>query len=438
MASSRRPPAVLAGSLLVVAAIVTGPLVAQPERPPVVVERATTEVPEAELLDVGIQVFDPGLPPGTDVMLEEKGIFADVRRSEARYMPVLLASTLQETGFWGAVRVVPAGVSTLEVTVTGRVLKSTGLRLELEIAAHDVTGRPWLAKRYKRLADPDGYDRSGLQVVDPFQDLYNEIANDLLAARRKSQRFLSEVRRVSDLRFAADLAPEAFGDHLERNRKGRYVVDRLPADGDPMLERLARIRERDYLLVDSLHQYYLDFRGRMETPYVDWRMFSYEEEVALRRLNRQKWAERVGGIVAILGGVLAEGDSRATGAARQGAIIAGELLLRDSFAKGAEAKIHRAAINELAASFEAEVEPLVLEVEGETLRLTGSAETQYAEWRRLLAEMWREEVGVPRDPNTGEPVVAEPVPARAEPPADGRIETAVDGASGERDGASGG
>lgn len=396
----------IASSVWVVTVLAV-PLRAQPQRPPVALERASAEVPESELLDVGIQVFSPGLPPISVKELEEKGIFADVRRSEARFTAVLLAATLQETGFWGAVRVVPSGVAPLDLAVTGTIAQSTGLRLELEIEAVDATGRRWLKKRYKRFADDAGYDKAALDRTDPYQDVYDEIANDLLAARRRFHDRIVEIRRVSNLRFAADLAPAAFAGTLGRNQRGHWQVERLPAEDEPMLARLAEIRERDYMLVDALHQYYLDFRQQMETPYGEWRLFSYEEELALRRLKRETWAKRIGGIVAIVGGVLAEGDSRATGAARQGAIIAGELLLRDSFAKSAEARMHREAINELAASFEAEVQPMVVEIEGETLRLTGSAETQYAEWRRLLGRLWQEETGAPVDPNTGETIERE-------------------------------
>ena len=35
-----------------------------------------------------------------------------------------------------------------------------------------------------------------------------------------------------------------------------------------------------------------------------------------------------------------------------------------------------------------------MDVEGRTLRLTGTAEEQYAEWRKLLHELYREETGL--------------------------------------------
>jgi hypothetical protein len=46
-------------------------------------------------------------------------------------------------------------------------------------------------------------------------------------------------------------------------------------------------------------------------------------------------------------------------------------------------------------SFQAEVQPMVIEVEGRTLQLKGTAEEQYQEWRRLLKELYENETGLP-------------------------------------------
>jgi hypothetical protein len=53
-----------------------------------------------------------------------------------------------------------------------------------------------------------------------------------------------------------------------------------------------------------------------------------------------------------------------------------------------------------------DVAPLVVEIEGETVRLTGSREEQYAAWRQLLRQIYAAETGFPVDPNTlSEPTV---------------------------------
>jgi hypothetical protein len=55
--------------------------------------------------------------------------------------------------------------------------------------------------------------------------------------------------------------------------------------------------------------------------------------------------------------------------------------------------VHADALKELTQSFQAEVSPQVVEVEGHTLRLTGTAEDQYREWRKLLKQLYLEETG---------------------------------------------
>ena len=53
-----------------------------------------------------------------------------------------------------------------------------------------------------------------------------------------------------------------------------------------MMIRLAEIRERDFMFVDTLNEYYADFDAQIEESYDGWRKFSYEEQDALDELNR--------------------------------------------------------------------------------------------------------------------------------------------------------
>jgi hypothetical protein len=50
-------------------------------------------------------------------------------------------------------------------------------------------------------------------------------------------------------------------------------------------------------------------------------------------------------------------------------------------------------LKELSESFQNEVAPQVVDVEGRMLKLTGTAEEQYREWRKLLHEMYVEDNG---------------------------------------------
>ena len=365
--------------------------------------QAASEVPEETLLDVTIEVFDPGLlDPSVPVAKAEKeGVFPEVRKAEARFIPYQLKQTLQSTGNWGAVRVMPQDTSSAEVTVTGEIIKSTGKDLVVEIQVQDSAGQTWFEKRYKQEADVLAYSPDQVKKKDPFHALYGAIANDLLVERQKrSQAELMKLRHIADVRFAADLAPVAFEDYLSLDRKERYKLEHLPAEDDSMMARIAEIRERDYTFIDTLNEYYATFTTSMEEPYDNWRSFSYEEQLALEKLRRQARMQKIVGALAIFGAVVAPGGgSTAERVARDVALIGGMAAIQSGMAKSQEAKIHVEALRELGGSLDVEVTPLVVEVEGETLRLSGTMEGQFAEWREMLRQIYAEETGLPVDPN---------------------------------------
>jgi hypothetical protein len=377
------------------------------------VVQAQGEIPEDLLLQVGIAVFDPGLPE-EEVEDEDAMVFPEVRKAEARFVPYHLKTTLQQTGQWGAVRLTPASVRAFDVGVSGRILESDGEILELAITVTDATGRTWLDRRYRGTVESSSYVVTPGSEADPFQDLYNRIANDMLVARTElSEDEIVNIRRVASLRFAADIAPHSFADHLGVDSDGRTVIRRLPAEDDPMFLRVARIRERDDMLIDTLNEHYADFHMSMEGPYRKWRAFAYEELVALRKLKRDSNIRLAAGAVAIIGGIaLATVGAPVPIELLSAPLVAGgTLAIRSGWELRAETQIHAEAVRELGRSFESDVAPRVVEVEGRTLKLTGSAETQYQEWRRLLREIYVKETGFeePLDPNDA------PRPAGASP-----------------------
>jgi len=366
---------------------------------PVDVIQATEEIPDERLLDVGIHIFDPGLPEDEyqRYLLEEKGVYEDVRKSEARFMPILLKRALESTGFWGAVRIVPPG-NAVDVVVDGTIVTSDGKKIELDVIAADATGRSWLSLRYKAEADPLAYGDKKV-AREPFQSLYNTIANDLLQERNDLHPDdFAEIRRVSEMQFANDLAPTAFADYLEAS-KGRTVLAKLPADGDPMMVRVSQIRDRDHMFIDALNEHYADFYSRMQAPYDAWRSSAYDEQVELDRINKASKVEKILGVAAIIGGVMATRSGRGMGRTGDVAILGGMAAISDGFDKSEQAKMQRQALKELAGSFDSEVSEILVNVEGEVLRLTGSVETQYAGWRQLLRRIFAAEMGMPLDPN---------------------------------------
>jgi hypothetical protein len=191
---------------------------------------AQGEVPEARVIDVAIEVFAPGVSDTPASPLLEKGIRASVRKSEARYIPTHLRNTLQSTGQWGAVRVVPGGTGWAELLLTGKILKSNGKDLELDIQARDATGRLWIDRKYAQAADTTAYAKDRpLDGRDPFQALYNRVANDLLREReRRKPQELAAARAVAELRFAAFMAPGAYTSYLATSGSGVTTLVRMP------------------------------------------------------------------------------------------------------------------------------------------------------------------------------------------------------------------
>ena len=279
----------------------------------------------------------------------------------------------------------------------GAIIVSNGAELELEITALDATGREWFNRNYEEEIEVDSYRQRSLSGDDIFHSLYHTIANDLAEFRQSlTASDITTIRQVAELRFAADLSPEAFDDYLVLDRKGRYSVVRLPAADDPMLRRVLAIRDRDFLLIDTLNGHFDNFCREMDSPYNEWRKARSEEAVALRKVESDALKRKLLGAAAIIGAIVVESSNNGnygSSVLRDSLILGGAYAIKSGFDIGAETDIHRDAIIELDESFSSEARPLVVEVEGEVHELTGSAEAQYAQWRALLKRIYATETG---------------------------------------------
>lgn len=356
------------------------------------VQSASTQVPESLLLDVSIPIFDPGLDDYDD---EDLRIYPEVRKAEARYMPSQLSEAMQDSAAWGSVRVVPSASQITDLMVRGKILYSDGEELQLHIKAVDSRGYIWLDRKYTSNASRYAYSTTTRSTYDPFQAVYNNIANDLLQRQEELEaKDRENIRLVTELLFARGFSPDAFDGYLEQNRKKHYLIMRLPAEGDPMLERVRNIRERDQMFIDTMQEYYVSFDAQMEGPYQEWRKLSYEEAMALQELKAESTRRLLAGGVAILAGIAGASSNSSTGrTAGNVAIIGGGYLLKSGLEKRNEAQIHVEALEELGMSLEAEITPQIIELEDRTVMLSGNVEDQYDQWREVLAEIYRTEVG---------------------------------------------
>jgi hypothetical protein len=362
------------------------------EETPVI--NAQTELNEQQLLDVGIRVFDPGEISEKDRL--KKGLTTEIRSAEARFIPLVLRDTLQGTGHWGAVRVVPAQTHAVDVLVEGKILESDGEVLVLEVNVSDALGNRWFSNVYEKQVDAQAYLDADENEV--FQDVYNRIANDLYLHKAKlSAERILEIQRVAQLRFGKSLAPEAFDGFVTVTDDGHYRIQRLPAHDDPMLDRVMKVREREHMLIDVVNGYYDKFNAEMVGPYSDWRKARSDEAAALREVKQKAANRYLLGAAMIVGAIAIEamGGDANTESLRDVMVLGGAYNVKRGMDISAQKAIHEDAIRELGESFNAEVAPLVVNVEGQTVELTGSAEQQFHQWRRLLGEIYATEIGAP-------------------------------------------
>jgi hypothetical protein len=342
-------------------------------------QRVTGTTAESPLLDIGVIVFTSSSQRNETENFGES-VFSEVRDNERHLLPYKLRQALVDSNHWGAVRVLPAADPSVDLLIDGRVLISDGNELELAIRASDSSGRLWLDKSYRDIADETDYPESRdlrrytpaemAASTDPFADLYRQIANDLLQqADMLSAGQLREIREISLLSYANDLSPQSFGHMLATDSAGRVSVASLPASNDPMLARVMDMRRRHHLFIDTVDEYYEALHEEMRSPYLIWRRYSFDQDLAEQR-------------------ALERGADQSKYSSSNG-----YLTLTQRYDRYRWAKIYEQEYQELAAGFNREAAPAILELNRQVHGLSGTMEEQYGQWRRILRELFLLETG---------------------------------------------
>lgn len=210
---------------------------------------------------------------------------------------------------------------------------------------------------------------------------------------------IKNIRAISRLKFARDFAPEAFGGYLATNRKGLVSINRLPADNDTMMQRLLNVREREYMYRDTLNAYYDDFYMQMRPSYENWRKLNREERVVRYEIRRKALTRQLIGVLMVAGAIaLGVGDVDNTGVLQGSMIVVGTQVFVNGINISHEARIHSDAIRELGDTFGSEMKPVVMDLEGKQVELTGSAKEQFEKWKALLRKIYRTETGFEDQP----------------------------------------
>lgn len=288
-----------------------------------------------------------------------------VRSVEHRLLPYQLRTTLDRTGYFGAVRVVPIVDPGSELTVRGQVLSSDGMVLGLKIQVTDATGRVWLDQDYWDQASNADYLEEPVYTIDPFQGLYNLVANDMIKVYQQ----LSQIERqrvvdVATLRYAALLAPEYFERFVAATESGWALVS-LPARDDPAMERVARIRDSEFLFADSVDENYERLLREIGPTYAWWRYYSFDLITGNQRLQQIDPTR---------------GATRGTW-----------YSLDRVYKTYRDSRMNEDALRELTDSFDRETTPLVTEVAGQVVELKGTLAEQHDAWRDLMQRYYEAE-----------------------------------------------
>jgi hypothetical protein len=244
-----------------------------------------------------------------------------------------LKNTLQQSSYWGAVRVFPTETESIDVMVKGKTLESNGKHLALQIDVVDATGKSWFSKKYKSQATSEFYSGNLMGEKDAYQDLYNAICNDMAKYLiRLLPEKIKKIRTISKLKFAEDFAPSAYSGYLAKDKKNIITVNRLPADEDPIMNRLLKIRERENMYIDTLNGYYEEYYSEMWSSYENWRKLNYDEIKAIKKIKRDATMRKLAGALLVAGAVaLGAGDFNNTGALQVGMILVGGQVIVQGF-----------------------------------------------------------------------------------------------------------
>jgi len=311
--------------------------------------------PTAPALDIAVELFDPGTSD------DDRSPLASVRRMESQLLAGELRETLVRSNQWGVVRLVPTASALTPVSVRAAIVVSDGRDLVLDVIVRDAMGTLWFehSVAYRQQSTGD----------DGLTGLFNGLANRLLTVwqgKNRDERYA--LLQGAGIAYAEALAPEAFSGMIQRSETGWQVV-RLPAGDDPMLARIERIRNQEYLFCDTIDEQYVDMVDRVGPTYRLWRAATLEQTEWLERYQKRA-ATRTG----------SAGDSEFT-------------RMQAEYAAYRSFRIQEQALFELAEAFDGEARPTVIRTQDQVFRLEGTLDTQYDTWRALLRDIYLIETG---------------------------------------------
>ena len=307
-------------------------------------------------LNISIATFDPGVPEDYSLH-QDLDVFPKIREIESLFLPFVLRQALVDAGDWGAVRVVPESDDAAELLITGAIVHSDGEKLAVSLRAVDARGEQWLGASYF--------------TEGSYEDLFRRFVDDLAGIRDSlDERTLNGIVNLSLMRYSAQLVPDAFSEYFEQLPDGGYRLLRLPAEGDPTMARVHRVRSVEFVMTDAIDEKYRELHEEVDSVYEIWREYRrWYTDFKVREANRNELRE----------------SNAAKGSYEQ---------LRSVYDNYRLDRLGAQEQDKWIVGFNNEIAPVIKRMDERIAEMNGWVEDGYVEWTRILGELFDIESGL--------------------------------------------
>ena len=367
-----------------------------------------------------VPILDPGFV-SSDRDLDKKGIWPELRNTEAIRSAVKIKDALVSINQFESVRVVPDSSASADFYLIGMIKESTGEILRIGYMLVDATGKTWLNKTAVHRVEVGWHDRFGGPGIEPFQPLYTEIGNEVwkvlkqlsenhtktakdnqTRAKRSKSAQLSQIEvvsSVSELVLAQYFNPSLYAGSLTISRRANsreetYGIKYLPDRNSTDWQAIQKIAARDRDFIDKINEHYAQFMREVNPAYEEWveETFPYAREIRLAK--RQETISNVATGVLAVATVAAAVDANDSDS-RDKALAIGGVLTSAALIKGMMDRQRKnrglAQFNELTQSYHDTFKPIRVNVGNRVITLEGTAVSQFNQWREILTDVYNEE-----------------------------------------------
>lgn len=340
-------------------------------------------------LNVNVVEMQPGLLK-TDSESREAGIWPELRRAESRRLSVKLAKAFNDSNAFSNVNVTTSSDFITDIVITGKIIVSNGEDVHLQITATDSTNKKLIDKKtYKHRTNEYYFNNIRNEGIDPFDVIYRSVVGDVIEALKKQD--LDKIELTTDLRFAYQLNQDQFYDAIEK-KNNYYELGFIPAANDPMLLRSKNVQLKDLAFRNEMQKHYIQFVDEMEDSYGIWQKAAFSASKSKREAEAAAAAAAIVGVLLVAAAASDAGNSYDDYSyGNIAAASVGAALMVSAVGSSREAKVHENTIKEVSLSFDGEIAPKVVEMEGLQIKLDGNIKDQFNKWQVVLEDIYESE-----------------------------------------------